>query len=125
MTEENNINNAYEAIERGIEFQDQGNFEQAAPCYQKAIEAIKVSEIIENFVIAKTGAIEVQYSLGEINEDDANCQLEQIKAGYESLKYESLEDDRQRPRCGECRRRGRDGYLVGRRRRPRCVICRV
>ena len=125
MTEENNLNNALEAIERGIEFQDNDDLEQAAPCYQRAIETIEASEIIENFVIAKTGAIELQFLSGEINEADANRLLEQIKTGYESLKNEFSEDDRKRLRCGACTRRDRDGYLVGRRRKPRCVVCSV
>ena len=122
MTNENNLNNAREAIERGIEFQEQDNLEQAAPCYREAIEKIEASETIEDFVIAKTRSIEVQCSSGEINETEANRLLEQIKTGYESLK--NIES---RP-CGECKRRNRDGYCIG---RPpcdntrRCIVCRV
>ena len=119
MANENNLNNAREAIERGIEFQEQGNFEEAAPRYQEAIETIEASEIIEDFVIAKAYSIEIQLSSGEIDEKEANRLLEQIKTGYESLK-----DIESRP-CNECTREGREGYLVGRRGARRCIICAV
>ena len=105
MNQENNLNNALEAIEKGIELQEQDNLEQAAPSYREAIETIEASEIIENFVIAKARSTEIQFLSKEITETEANRLLEQIKTGYESLK--DIE-----PRPCECTRKKKKGYWV-------------
>lgn len=106
MSKENNLNNAIKAVEKGIELQEQDDLERAASSYKEAIETIEASEIIENLVLAKARLAEVQLLLEKITETEEKRLLEKIKTGYESLK------DIEIKRCGECKRRGRDGYCI-------------
>ncbi len=103
---ENTSNTALEALERGIEFSEQGDLDNAESLYQEAIKSIESSGSIEKFLLAKSRLIETQFLRGKITETEANRLLQQIRTGYASFK------DPAPLQCGECQRNGRDGYCV-------------
>lgn len=112
---QDNSNPVLELLNQGIELQEQGDIAQAQSLYQEVIDLMEQSESMDNFLLAQSGLIETQFSLGEISATEANRLLEQFRTGYADLK------DQAKPECGECQSGGQSGYRL----RNRCKKCSV